>query len=154
MECGNGEGKQNQCWCCCCLLSPGQLRDAVIDSIWSHLTFHVNQSRSCQHSGTRDLQLANILMCTGMSFNQLLSQPFPVYFSVNKVCSCEKVSLSRFLCWQKGREQQCLSVFRAQGHRDRQTLHLPGKLSSPYRVTRPRQVQGTGLCDFVGTEWH
>lgn len=115
MEKGRRTGEQNQCWCCCCLLPPGQLRDEGIDSIWSHLTFHVSQSRSWQHSGTRDLQLANILMCTGMSFNQLLSQPFPVYFSVNKVCSCEKVSLSRFLCWQKGMEQQCLSVLRAQG---------------------------------------
>jgi len=27
---------------------------------------------------------------------------FPVYFSVKKVCSCEKVSLSRFLGWQEG----------------------------------------------------
>lgn len=93
--------KQNQSWCCCCLLSPGQPRDEGFNSIWSHLTFHVSQSRSWQHSGTIDLQLANILMCTGVSFNQLLSQPFPVYFSV-KVCSCEKVSLSRFLCWQEG----------------------------------------------------
>lgn len=120
-------------------------------AIWHSL----NQSRSWQHSGTRDLQLANILMCTGMSFNQLLSQPFPVYFSVNKICSCE-VSLSRFLCWQEG-DGAAVSVFRAQGHRYRQTLHLPDKPSSPHRVSRPRQVQGTGLCDrdspsFVATE--
>lgn len=135
--------KQNQCWCCCCLLSPGQPRDEGFNSIWSHLTFHVSQSRSWQHSGTIDLQLANILMCTGVSFNQLLSQPFPVYFSV-KVCSCEKVSLSRFLCWQEG-AGTAVSVFKAQGHRYRQTLHLPGKLSFPSRVSRPRQGQGIRL---------
>lgn len=94
--------RQNQCWCCCCLLSPGQPRDEVINSGWSHLTFHVSQSGSWQLSGTIDLQLASLLMCTGMSFNPLCSQPFPVYFSVKKVSSCEKVSLSRFLCWQEG----------------------------------------------------
>lgn len=156
MEQGGRTRKENQCWCCCCLLSPGQPRDEVINSIWSHLTFHVSQSRSCQHSGTIDLQLANILMCTGMCFNQLLSQPFPVYFSEKKVCSCEKVSLSRFLCWQEG-GGTAVSVCAQSSRTQVQTNIAPPKqtLLSLQSV----QTQGTKLCDwhspsFVVTEWH
>lgn len=41
---------------------------------------------------------------------------FPVYSSVRKVCSCEKVSLGRVPCWQEG-DGTAASVSKPKGHR-------------------------------------
>lgn len=139
------------------LLSPLCWAAEVVHSVWSRLTFHMSQSTSWQHRGTIDLHLANILMCTGMPFNQLLSQPFPVYFSKKKVCSCGKVSLSRFPCWQAG-DGTAVSVCAQSSRTQVQTNTAPPRKTLLSSVSRPRQAQGQD-CDwdsprFAVTEWH
>lgn len=76
-------------------------------------------------------------MCTGMPFNQLLSQPFPVYFSVKKLCSCGRVSLSRFLCWQEG-DGTAVSVCAQSSRTQVQTNIAPPRKTLLSSVSRPR----------------
>lgn len=71
---------------------------------------------------------------------------FPVYFSVRKVCSCEKVSLRRFPCWREG-DGVCV-----QTSRTRVLTNIAPPKPAPLLTKCPILLRGWGGPAFVAAE--
>lgn len=115
------------------------------NSIWNQLTFDMSQSQSWQHSGTMYFQLANILMCTGISFNQLFSQTF-LFTLLWRRLVCEKVSISLLTGrWWDSSFCLCLNL-KDMGTHKQCTSQASSPLLTKSRISR--LTQGSILCNW------